>query len=86
MVIIVKSLELKGARARKGLSQAATAAILGMNQTTYAAKENGRTRFTDEEKFELSKALDLTPGQVDEYLYDGLLSELIAALETKVAK
>ena len=83
---IVKSLELKGARARKGLKQAEIAAMLGMKQTTYAAKENGRSKFSDKEKFDLSRALDLTPGQMDEFLYDGMLSEMIASLETNVSR
>lgn len=69
----MNTLEIKGARVRKNLTQASVAEKLGMKQTTYSAKENGRSKFSDKEKIALASLLELTPDQMNEFLYDGML-------------
>lgn len=69
----MKPLEIKAARTRCGYSQAEVAAQLEMKQTTYAAKENGKVKFTDEQKLALAKILNLSPAQMNDFLYDGML-------------
>ena len=69
----MNTLEIKGARVRKNLTQASVAEKLGMKQTTYSAKENGRSKFSDKEKIALANLLELTPDQINDFLYDGML-------------
>ena len=69
----MKPLEIKGARARLGYKQQFMADQLHMSLPSYRKKESGEVKFTDEEKAKLSELLELTPQQVNDFLYDGLL-------------
>lgn len=69
----MKPLEIKAARARFGYSQEYMGQQLGMPSSTYASKENGKSPFTDEQKVMLMEILELTPSQLNEFLYDGIL-------------
>lgn len=66
-------LEIKGARTRLGYKQSDVAEKLGIPTATYRKKESGESRFTDKEKIALADFLELTPIQLNNYLYDGLL-------------
>ena len=46
---------------------------LGISLPSYRKKENGDIRFSDEEKVKLAKLLELSPKQLNDYLYDGML-------------
>lgn len=69
----MKPLEIKGARARLGYSQQRVAEELGINVHSYRKKESGVVKFTDVEKRNLAISLKLTPDQLNDWLYDGLL-------------
>lgn len=69
----MKPLEIKGARTRLGLKQKYVADQLDMSLDDYRNRERGRVRFTDEQKVKLSAILELTPHQMNDYLYDGVL-------------
>lgn len=69
----MKPLEIKGARARLGYKQKQVAEKLGIAVSSYCNKENGITKFTDEEKFKLADVLGLTPAQLNAFLFDGKL-------------
>ncbi len=69
----MKPLEIKGARARLGFKQQYMADQLGISLPSYRKKENGDIRFSDEEKVKLAKLLELSPKQLNDYLYDGML-------------
>ena len=66
----MKPLEIKGARARLGYKQQYMADNLGISVATYRKKESGVIRFTDKEK---TKLLELTPAQMNDFLFDGEL-------------
>ena len=68
----MKPLEIKGARARLGFKQQYMADQLGISLPSYRKKENGDIRFSDEEKVKLAKLLELSPKQLNDYLYDGM--------------
>ncbi len=47
--------------------------MLGIPTSTYASKENGESPFTDDQKVNIMKILKLTPSQLNDFLYDGIL-------------
>lgn len=69
----MKPLEIKGARTRLGYKQQFVADYLDMSVDSYRKKESGRVNFADVEKVNLAKLLGLTPEQMNDWLYDGLL-------------
>ena len=69
----MKPLETKGARARLGYKQQYMADNLGISVATYRKKESGVIRFTDKEKIMVTKLLELTPAQMNDFLFDGEL-------------
>lgn len=69
----MKPLEIKGARARLGYKQQFMADNLGISVATYRKKESGVIRFTDKEKATVTKLLELTPAQMNDFLFDGEL-------------
>lgn len=69
----MKPLEIKGARARLGYKQQYMADNLGISVATYRKKESGIIRFTDKEKIKVTKLLELTPTQMNDFLFDGEL-------------
>lgn len=69
----MKPLEIKGARARLGYKQQFMADNLGISVATYRKKESGVIRFTDKEKAAITKLLELTPAQMNDFLFDGEL-------------
>lgn len=75
----MKPLEIKGARTRLGYKQQFMADSLGISLPSYRKKESGVTRFTDAEKAKMSELLELTPAQINDFLYDGLLLPLVKA-------
>ena len=46
---------------------------LGISVATYRKKESGVIRFTDKEKAAVTKLLELTPAQMNDFLFDGEL-------------
>ena len=58
-------LELEFARKRKQKSKADMAAAIGKSVVSYAKKERGEVRFSDEEKVIIARELDLTGDQVN---------------------
>ncbi len=69
----MKSLELKAARVRCGISQQEMAKKLGISTAAYSYKENGKYPFTLEEVPAVAKILGLTMEQVNDYLFDSRL-------------
>ena len=69
----MKPLEIKGARARLGYKQQYVADTLGISVATSRKKESGVIRFTDKEKIMVTKLLELTPAQMNDFLFDGEL-------------
>lgn len=69
----MKPLEIKGARARLGYKQQYMADNIGISVATYRKKESGVIRFTDKEKIMVTKLLELTPAQMNDFLFDGEL-------------
>ncbi len=69
----MKPNEIKGARARLGLTQKDMAGKLGISTQSYAKKESGDTRFTDPEKLIVCEALGLSLVQFNDIFYDGKL-------------
>lgn len=69
----MKPLEIKGARARLGYKQQYMADNLEISVATYRKKESGVIRFTDKEKIMVTKLLELTPAQMNDFLFDGEL-------------
>ena len=66
-------LELEYARKRKDKSKAEMAAAIGKSVVSYAKKERGEVKFSDEEKVIVARELDLTPEQVNAIFFDGSL-------------
>lgn len=69
----MKPREIKGARARLGYTQQFMADQLEMSYHSYRKKESGAVRFTDKEKVKVARLLELSPGQMNDYLFDGEL-------------
>ena len=57
----------------KGYKQQYMADNLGISVATYRKKESGVIRFTDKEKVKVTKLLELTPAQMNDFLFDGEL-------------
>lgn len=66
-------LELEYARKRKEKSKADMAAAIGKSVVSYANKERGKTKFSDEEKVIVARELDLTHEEVNAIFFDGSL-------------
>lgn len=69
----MNSLELEYARKRKNKSKADMAAAIGKSEVSYAKKERGEVKFTDEEKVIVSRELGLTSEQVNAIFFNGNL-------------
>ncbi len=69
----MKPLEIKGARVRLGYKQEFMANSLGISVSTYRKKEGGVIRFNDAEKIKITEILQLTPSQMNDFLFDGEL-------------
>ena len=69
----MKPLEIKGARTRLGYKQQFMADSLGISLPSYRKKESGAVRFTYAEKAKVGEILELTPCQLNDFLYDGIL-------------
>ena len=69
----MKPREIKGARTRLGYTQQFMADQLNMTKDSYAKRETGVVRFTDKQKVQVARLLELTPWQMNDYLYDGEL-------------
>lgn len=69
----MNSLELEYARKRKNKSKADMAAAIGKSEVSYAKKERGEVKFSDEEKVTVSKELELTTEQFNAIFFDGNL-------------
>lgn len=69
----MKPLEIKGARTRLGYKQQFMADSLKISLPAYRKKESGICRFTDAEKAQVGKILELSPSQLNDFLYDGIL-------------
>lgn len=72
-VKLMNRLELEYARKRKDKSKADMAAAIGKSVVSYAKKERGEVKFSDEEKVIVARELDLTPEQVNAIFFDGSL-------------
>lgn len=68
-------LELEYARKRKDKSKADMAAAIGKSVVSYAKKERGEVKFSDEEKVIVARELDLTHEQVNAIFFDGSLPQ-----------
>lgn len=68
-------LELEYARKRKDKSKADMAAAIGKSVVSYAKKERGEVKFSDEEKVIVARELDLTSEQVNAIFFDGSLPQ-----------
>lgn len=66
-------LELEYARKLKEKSKADMAAAIGKSEVSYAKKERGDVKFSDEEKVIVARELELTPEQVNSIFFDGNL-------------
>lgn len=69
----MKTNEIKGARARLGLSQHDMAELLEISSSAYSGKETGKFKFTDREKIKLGEVFNWNIQQINENLYDGIL-------------
>lgn len=68
----MNTLEVQIARKRNGLKQKDMAERMGMSETCYRYREHAGT-FSDREKKQMAEILGLSPWELNEYLYDGLL-------------
>lgn len=69
----MNSLELEFARKRKNKSKEDMAVAIGKSVVSYAKKESGEVKFSDEEKVVVARELDLTIDQVNAIFFDGNL-------------
>lgn len=65
----LNSLELKAARARRGVTQADVARILGVSVGAYTLKENGKRIFTLPNIQKLSQFLKLEPLEIQRIFF-----------------
>ncbi|MBE6666750.1 MAG: helix-turn-helix transcriptional regulator [Ruminococcaceae bacterium] len=70
---MVKTCEIRGARARLGLTQQYMAEQLGISPASYSNKEQGKTQFADAEKFKVAKIFDWSLSEINDFLFDGQL-------------
>lgn len=66
-------LELKGARARKGVSKKEIAALIGKTPTSYYQKEHGKIPFFPAEMLAIAVRLELDADQFNCIFFDGKL-------------
>ena len=71
----MNQLELEYARKRKNKTKADMAAVIGKSVVSYAKKERGDVKFSDEEKIIAARELDLTSEQVNSIFFDSSLPE-----------
>ena len=71
----MKPLEIKGARTRLGYTQKQMADLLNMSVHSYRKKESGHYKFTEKEKFEVGKILNLSIEQLNDYLFDSKMDD-----------
>ena len=71
----MNQLELEYARKRKNKPKADMAAAIGKSVVSYAKKERGDVKFSDEEKIIVARELDLTSEQVNSIFFDSSLPE-----------
>ena len=69
----MNQLELEYARKRKQKTKADMAAAISKSVASYAKKERGEIRFSDDEKIIIARELDLTGDQVNAIFFDGSL-------------
>lgn len=69
----INQLELEYARKRKNKTKADMAAAIGKSVGSYAKKERGDVKFSDEEKVIIARELDLTSEQVNAIFFDSCL-------------
>ena len=65
--------ELEYARKRKNKRKADMAAAIGKSVVSYAKKERGDVKFSDDEKIIIARELDLTSEQVNSIFFDSSL-------------
>lgn len=63
------SLELKAARARRGMTQADVARKMGVSVTAYTLKENGKRIFTLPNIQKLAQFLNLEPVEIQKIFF-----------------
>lgn len=66
-------LELRGARARKGVSKKEIAALIGKTTTSYYKKEHGEIPFFPSEMLTIALRLELDAEQFNLIFFDGKL-------------
>ena len=71
----MNQLELEYARKRKNKTKAEMAASIGKSVVSYAKKERGDVKFSDEEKIIVARVLDLTSEQVNSIFFDSSLPQ-----------
>ena len=71
----MNQLELEYARKRKSKTKADMAAAIGKSVVSYAKKERGDVKFSDEEKIIVARVLDLTSEQVNSIFFDSSLPQ-----------
>ena len=71
----MNQLELEYARKRKNKTKADMAAAIGKSVVSYAKKERGDVKFSDEEKIIVARELDLTSEQVNSIFFHSSLPE-----------
>lgn len=67
---MMRILELKAARVRKGLTQRDVAKKMRLGETSYTKRENGKVPFTIDEAKELKKILALSKEQAYEIFFN----------------
>lgn len=71
--------ELRSARVRAGLTQKKVALALGIGETSYVLRENGRQAFTIPEANKLKEVLGLSYGDILKIFFDADMSGMRAA-------
>ena len=71
----MNQLELEYARERKNKTKADMAPAIGKSVVSYAKKERGDVKFSDEEKIIVARVLDLTSEQVNSIFFDSSLPQ-----------
>ena len=74
----MNQLELEYARKRKNKTKADMAAAIGKSVGSYAKKERGDVKFSDEEKVIIARELDLTSEQVNAIFFRQLLTVTVS--------
>ncbi|MCC8183019.1 MAG: helix-turn-helix domain-containing protein [Clostridiales bacterium] len=69
----MKTNEIRAARIRLGISSADMARSLGVSDEAYRRKERGDTRIKADDVPIIAEKLQLTPQQVNDFIFDGKL-------------